>query len=517
MKIKSIAITSILLGLSIPAIAQELNMHTSMPLSQTDLNGTARFRAMNGAFGAVGGDLSALKINPAGGAFFNNNMASFSMSYVNNNNKANYNGTDRSKNQDALDLSQLGALFVFNSFNPDALMKKFTLSFNYESSNQMRNKVSFQGIDNEISLGDYFLQIANQGGPNGGPIPLDVIKPQSSTTTITDGYLDADYYGGLTGRNAFLGYNARLFSEVNGGGYAYDFLISTPYQQSRSIRTSGGTDIFSGNFAAQLGKRFYIGANLNLHTVDYTVDSNTYQTAIDPVSQKSEEMNFFNSTYTYGTGFSFNLGAIAQITDGLRAGLAYQSPTWYSLTDEMYQGLNTQMVINGATEQFYVQPNVILRTPKYKINTPAKYTASLAYVFDDKGLISIDYALKDYTKTKYKPTAYYTDINSDFKNELQVASELRVGAEYRIQQFSLRGGYRYEQSPYKNVQFVGDLNSFSLGLGYNFGRSRLDLAYTNTAREYKTSIVDMGFNNLYNNATIKTKENWINLTYSVNF
>ena len=29
-----------------------------------NLNGTARYRAMGGAFGAVGGDLSALNVNP---------------------------------------------------------------------------------------------------------------------------------------------------------------------------------------------------------------------------------------------------------------------------------------------------------------------------------------------------------------------------------------------------------------------------------------------------------------------
>lgn len=38
--------------------------------SQQDILGTARYRAMSGAFGALGGDLSALQINPAGSAVF---------------------------------------------------------------------------------------------------------------------------------------------------------------------------------------------------------------------------------------------------------------------------------------------------------------------------------------------------------------------------------------------------------------------------------------------------------------
>jgi long-subunit fatty acid transport protein len=35
---------------------------------------------------------------------------------------------------------------------------------------------------------------------------------------------------------------------------------------------------------------------------------------------------------------------------------------------------------------------------------------------------------------------------------LQNTGELRVGAEYKIERLSLRGGYRYEQSPIKIKQ-----------------------------------------------------------------
>jgi hypothetical protein len=38
----------------------------------------------------------------------------------------------------------------------------------------------------------------------------------------------------------------------------------------------------------------------------------------------------------------------------------------------------------------------------YKLQTPSKLTGSFAYVFK-RGLISIDYAIKDYSKTKFKP------------------------------------------------------------------------------------------------------------------
>ena len=51
--------------------------------SQTELNGTARYLGMGGAFGALGGDLSSINVNPAGSAIFSNNQLTISLSTFN--------------------------------------------------------------------------------------------------------------------------------------------------------------------------------------------------------------------------------------------------------------------------------------------------------------------------------------------------------------------------------------------------------------------------------------------------
>ena len=43
------------------------------------IDGTARFNAMSGAFGALGGDLSAIEVNPAGAAVFLKSEFAFSL------------------------------------------------------------------------------------------------------------------------------------------------------------------------------------------------------------------------------------------------------------------------------------------------------------------------------------------------------------------------------------------------------------------------------------------------------
>ena len=54
-------------------------------LSEEDINCSARYNAMIGAFGALGGDVSAVDLNPAGLAVFLN--SEFGLSFSNTNTK----------------------------------------------------------------------------------------------------------------------------------------------------------------------------------------------------------------------------------------------------------------------------------------------------------------------------------------------------------------------------------------------------------------------------------------------
>ena len=64
-----------------------------------------------------------------------------------------------------------------------------------------------------------------------------------------------------------------------------------------------------------------------------------------------------------------------------------------------------------------------------------------------------------------------------FDNQLKRADAIRLGTEWRINNLSVRGGYVYEQSPFINSISSDNLESYSLGLGYNFGNVKLNLSY----------------------------------------
>ena len=89
-----------------------------------------------------------------------------------------------------------------------------------------------------------------------------------------------------------------------------------------------------------------------------------------------------------------------------------------------------------------------------------------------------------------------------------MATELRIGGEYRIKAVSLRAGYRSEKSPYRDQTTIGNLTGFSSGFGYNFGGSKLDITYSHSQRDYQKQFFYVGMtdsskiNSVMNNVII---------------
>src|SRR4051812_47053370 len=145
------------------SISQSQEITDALRYAQDNLNGTARFRAMGGAFGALGGDLSALNVNPAGSAVFTNNQVGITLSSYNLKNKSNYFGTQTSENDYTIDLNQAGGVMVFQN-GEKSDWKKFTLALNYDNANNLDNTLFSAGINPSNSVSSYFLSYANQNG-----------------------------------------------------------------------------------------------------------------------------------------------------------------------------------------------------------------------------------------------------------------------------------------------------------------------------------------------------------------
>ncbi|PQB04881.1 OmpP1/FadL family transporter [Aureitalea marina] len=461
--------------------------------------GNARFNAMSGAFGALGGEISSIALNPAGSAVFLGNNGTFSTTIDDFNNKSTYFGTFTESGETDFNVASAGMVFVFPNYDMDSAFKKFSLGLNFNQTQNFDNDLFFRGNGN-TSVAQFFLQQA-QG------VPLNLLQTQENES-ISDLYAFLGRNEGVAAQNAFLGYQGFIIDPVeenpNNSAYVSN-VAGNSFNQEYYQYTRGYMGKYTLNFGSQIGERFFLGVNLNTHSILYD-ESNFLRERNSNQGSSVSQIGFENLLRVRGTGFSMQFGGIAKVTEAFRIGLTYDTPTWHDINEETTQYLETRRMEGGNTLTTIVDPRVINVFGTYNLNTPGRWAASMAYVFGQDGLISVDYSYRDFSNIKFKPTSdpYFAALNADINRRLQGVSTIRIGGEYRISQFSLRGGYRYEGSPYKDKTTLGDLNGFSAGIGYNFGFFSFDFSYAHAKQERNQQLYTIG---LTDSARIETVTN----------
>ncbi|MBT8263689.1 MAG: outer membrane protein transport protein [Bacteroidia bacterium] len=450
--------------------------------------GTARYTALSGAFGALGGDLSAIGINPASSAVFITNDLSFSLGVLDRENNSVYFGTESRGIDTDVAVNQAGAVFVFLNPNENSDWKKFTVGLNYNATQNYDDDIFISGNGN-TSIAQYFLTLA-QG------IPLNLLQLQGSES-ISNLYSFLGETEGVAAQNAFLGFQGYIIdpldpSNPNNTQYVSN-IAPGRFGQDYYVASDGYNGKYTMNFGAQYTENIYMGINLNFHAIDYIESNFLFETNSNPGSSVNR-VEFENNLSVLGNGFSLQIGGIAKVTDELRLGITYDTPTWYEISEETTQFLRTRRMEDGSNITTVVDPNVLNVFADYELRTPGRYSASAAYVFGKEGLISLDYSYKDYSQTEFSSdfSGEFAALNSAISNSLKGSSHIKVGGEYRIDELSLRAGMQYEESPYENKTTIGDLTGFSLGLGYDFGDYNFDIAYARAEQDSRRQLYEVG-------------------------
>ena len=400
--------------------------------SQNDNNGSARYTAMSGAFGALGGDVSAINVNPAGIAIFNSSSFSGTFNSRNSNIDASYGDAafnDRKTltyNNEFVNLSHAGAVLVFNNLHHTE-WDKFAIGFNYRITKDFTNNFSAEGNE-AITRFDT--------NPRDNNIPALIYN-------FTDGQLFNTNYGGE-------------LTELN-------FVISAVHL-----------------------KKLYIGVGLNLYDLNFTQQSLLTELNSN-VNGNILDVELYQENFSTGTGFSANAGFIYKAHPNFRFGLAYQTPTLYQeiLQDTNYNQDSTYDI--GETTFFPENEDSFsefndLKLIAYRLKTPSKITASAAFIFGKSGLLSFDYINKNYKNIELS-NGVFSKENQFFQNNLRNTHSYNIGSEWRIDQFSIRGGYKFEQNPNKLAADANNLKGHSFGAGYNFGSFKLDFSYNNSNQD----------------------------------
>lgn len=232
----------------------------------------------------------------------------------------------------------------------------------------------------------------------------------------------------------------------------------------------------------------YVGGGLNFFNA--SLDQSDTASFNSSVNNSSELFNK-NGTpyYERSNGFSASLGVIGKLGRNFRLGASLESPTFWNI-DKTYNFYNDPVHGDG----------IALESNKF--TSPLKATVSAAFVANKNFSLDVDYTL-GLTRPKYK---VYTDtevnLNNFFKDNYKNLSEVRVGAEYRVKQFRVRGGYSYASTPFDaltvgrftdagsqvdqsyNNLILNNRNALSFGLGYDFKSFYVDAAYQNITSKY---------------------------------
>lgn len=471
----------------------------ALKYSKKDLHGTARSMSMGGAFGALGGDQTAISINPSGIAVYRSSEVAGTLGFSQETSKV-----DRSTKLNAFNLDNLGFVGYFPLRSDVMPLVNFGFTVNRQKS--FDKQIKGQG-SSDSRLIDYILDRTNHANNGNGiqPVLLERAKDLPEPFA-TQPWLSV------------FGYNAHLINPIkNGDKFTGQY---TPLQtfgekpiKQVFVKEKGYIDNYDFTVGTTIGNVLNVGLALTVMDI-YNYSSTEYLEDF-----KSGGYTLQNETTTKGAGFGGKLGIIYRPVNELRVGLAYHTPTWYSFTESYSGRIDHDLrayVKDPNYKQAFLHSGVYPN--EYNLRTPDKWVASLAGVLANKFILSADYEFVNYKNMKLMPPSGVNDAgrykvdNEYISMDYKATSTVKVGMEYRFTpQFSGRLGYAWMQNPYNDnfaqkgnagivgsntiFRIEGDTNFVTGGFGYRFNQNFfMDLAVV-----YKTQTDDLyPFPNLYN-------------------
>lgn len=383
---------------------------------------TARMLSMKGAFGALGGELSAFSLNPAGAAVYTHSAGAFTLGYSNLDLNADFYGTSTSNNHENFNLSQFGGVIIFENDYSDSDLNKLAFGINYNLLNDYENSWISNGISQPTWKTNYFS---------------------------------------LADNNIYNVVDSQEYTNIS----------------------SGNQSELNFTFAADIEDRWFLGLSFNAYDFELIEDATRLELANDGNGNTVDAFESFWQEVK-GEGFSLGTGIIFKPTHNLRFGISYTSPVWYEMHEDSNMFAENEddyvgyydVLYSVDPPSYYNNDDKIL-SYDYHMRTPSKLTGSMAVIFGKSGLISADLTRQNFRGIHIGPNADFTDINENFDLNLQNTFTFNVGTEWRIDFISARAGYSYEQNPYIDAIDSDNLRGYSLGLGFNFGDYNFDIAY----------------------------------------
>ena len=425
--------------------------------SGTTITGTARFTAMSGAFGALGGDFSSLSTNPAGIGIYRRSEITFTPSVFAGTSNSTFLGNHSSESKFNFNFGNAGLIFTqkISKDETSSGWKSWNFGFGYNRLDNYHNKTSYQGKNYNNSLLDYFAENAGK----------------KDYTQLDEFY-------------EYQAYKAYLINPDNDTSLTQYIPAITEYgeTQRRTSETRGakGETIFS--FGGNYSNKLFLGATLGLSSLRYSEEAVYEEMTNSHVYDTLNNYRFTQNVTTDGSGVNFKIGFIYKANDNFRFGFAVHTPTWYTMHDE-YKNTIKSSFITGQSYSSESKDGSF----DYEMTTPFKAIGSLGFVFGKMGLVGFDYEMTDYSSARFSSSsASFFDTNQLIERKYIASHTFKVGTEWKFDNISFRGGMSYSTSPindnyklstsdYSKISYSGGIGirdeDFSIDLGYLYTQS----------------------------------------------
>ena len=280
--------------------------------------------------------------------------------------------------------------------------------------------------------------------------------------------------------------------------------IPGPLKQRSFTMSSGSKSDIIMNFGADINDKLYVGFNLGVPTLQYVYSETFSEAALDPadfpVTMGIISTNYDSSLYRYGyqaemDGIYAKFGLIYVPVKGVRLGAAIKTPTLLTVRETWQLDATVNYTSLKST-----QSSSPVGEWSYDLRTPWEANFGAAFTFADKGFVSLDYEMMDYSIMKFvehtMDDSFYADDPYYQQNRINrlfcgVSHSLRLGAEYKIiPSVSVRAGFNLTTSPEKiykdNLGLTVTASDYSNFFDdFESGRYRLgDWTYSDSRRSY---------------------------------
>ena len=528
---------------ALSANAQET--YENAKLAGEDLNGTARYVGMGGAMEALGADISTIGSNPAGIGLFRHSNVSLSAGLLMQSDGKEFSNGKKTN----LSFDQIGGVYTTRTGQKSFL----NFGFNYHKSKNFdyilnaagslngssQNKQSYiKGILGNENSGGFFVG-KDKKGENVGYVEAPSLNNPSPNVASTWSQIDYLYWNSL----------------IPGSTGTYNYEKATGYTLDRAHTGYIGNYDFavSGN----LNDRVYLGLTFGMKDVNYKGYSEyreNFNNAGGVLVRDERKVT--------GSGFDITAGVIVRpvAESPFRIGAYVKSPTWYDLTTSNATGL---VYAQGTTNK----ESYISNSYDFKMWTPWKFGFSLGHTIGNNIALGATYEYENYANINSRVNNggyydYYYDqyyessipdknMNAHTKDVLKGVSTLKLGIEYKpVSNVALRMGYNYVGAKYaSDVQKDpglaslgtayssttdytnwGEINRFTLGVGYQVKKFNIDLAYQYSAQKgsfapfsnvkdvtYTSGTTKITESNIASNTDVKNNRSQLLLTLGYRF